>query len=71
MTLQDTAPSAVRIAEAIDTIICTANLMLSFLVMNYKLKLKVINYKLLVINQLIIIWVIFVATTATGITAGP
>ena len=70
MTLQDTAPSAVRIAEAIDTIICTANLMLSFLVINYKLKLKVINYKLLVINQLIIIGVILVAT-ATGITAGP
>jgi hypothetical protein len=30
--MQDVAPSAVRIAEAIDTIICTINLVVSFLV---------------------------------------
>jgi hypothetical protein len=29
--MQDVAPSAVRIAEAIDTIICTTNLVVSFL----------------------------------------
>jgi len=30
--MQDVAPSAVRIAEAIDTIICTINLAVSFFV---------------------------------------
>ena len=30
--IQDVAPSAVRIAEAIDTIICTINLAVSFFV---------------------------------------
>ena len=30
--IQDVAPSAVRIAEAIDMIICTINLVVSFLV---------------------------------------
>ena len=30
--IQDVAPSAVRIAEAIDTMICTINLVVSFFV---------------------------------------
>jgi hypothetical protein len=30
--MQDVAPSAVRIAEAIDTMICTINLVVSFFV---------------------------------------
>jgi hypothetical protein len=66
MTLQDTAPSAVRIAEAIDTIICTANLMLSFLVMITSFLLYTVPEP---VEGLIIIGVILVAATATGITA--
>ena len=67
MTLQDTAPSAVRIAEAIDTIICTANLMLSFLVIITSFLLYTVPEP---VEGLIVIGVILAAATAaSGVTA--
>ena len=49
--MQDVAPSAVRIALAIDTMICAINLAVSFFVINYLLSfsLIVISSSLLVI----------------------
>ena len=35
--VQDTAPSAVRIADPIDTMICTRNLVVSFLLIVYSI----------------------------------
>ena len=51
--MQDVAPSAVRIALAIDTMICAINLAVSFFVINYLLSfsLIVISSPLLVISS--------------------
>ena len=62
--MQDVAPSAVSIADAIDTIICTINLVVSFLVIITSFLLYTVPEP---VDGLIVIGVILAA--ATGVTA--
>ena len=66
--MHDVAPSAVRIADAIDTIICAINFAVSFLVIITSFLLYTVPEP---VEGLIIIGVILVAatTTATGVTS--
>ena len=65
--MQDVAPSAVSIADAIDTIICTINLVVSFLVIITSFLLYTVPEP---VEGLIVIGVILAAATAaSGVTA--
>ena len=67
--MQDVAPSAVSIADAIDTMICTINLVVSFLVIITSFLLYTVPEP---VEGLIIIGVILAATaTCVTATCGP
>ena len=64
--MQLVVPSAVRIADAIDTIICAINFAVSFLVIITSFLLYTVPEP---VEGLIIIGVILAAATATGVAA--
>ena len=63
--VQDTAPSAVRIADPIDTMICTTNLIPSFFVIISHF----LNLSLLTLIQIIAAIAAAIIVAAVGITA--